>query len=501
MDADLIIIGSGVGGATLAASLAPTGLKILVLEKGKKLTPSAEARDDVAIFMNRHFAPTEQWMASDGQYFVAGNYYVVGGNSKYYGAVMYRYRESDFHPRAHFQGSSPGWPLQYVDLEPWYGRAEKLFRVRGTTEEDPTEPAHSVDYGWPPVPDEPVMLKVRERLRRAGVHPASLPLAIDIEKWLAEGKTGWDAFPNTGQGKIDAESGPLTDALKFNNVHLETGAEVLRLETDSSGQNIIAAIVNVRGEERRLTARAFSVAAGAVQTAALLLRSANMAHPTGLSNGSDQLGRNFMNHNSSALLAIDPRLRNDAVYQKTLSFNDFYDKDPETGFPLGNVQCLGKITGPILKANLPWLPRPLANLVSAYAFGWFLQSEDLPNPESRVMVKNGQIVIHWERTNMKAHEVLIDRTRSVMKRAGFPVVLAHTFGKKTTSHQCGTARLGINPLMSVVTPELNSHQVSNLWVTDASVLPTSGAVNPALTISALTLRASSGVARYLATTG
>lgn len=500
MDADLIIIGSGVGGATLAASLASTGLKILVLEKGERLTHSPEARDDEAIFMRRHFAPTERWMGSDGTPFVAGNYYVVGGNSKYYGAVMYRYRESDFQPRAHLQGSSPGWPIRYVDLEPWYGRAEQLFRVRGATGEDPTEPPHSHDYGWPPVPDEPVMKKVRERLRRAGIHPASLPLAIDIEAWLAEGKTGWDAFPNTGTGKIDAESGPLTDALKYKNVRLETGAEVLRLETDSAGQNVVAARVRIRGEDRRFTARAFAVAAGAVQSVALLLRSANAAHPTGLSNGSDQVGRNFMNHNSSALLAIDPRLRNDAIYQKTLSFNDYYDKDPATGFPLGNVQCLGKITGPILKANVPWLPLSVAKLISSYTFGWFLQSEDLPNPESRVMEKNDQIVMHWERSNMRAHELLIERTRSVMKRAGFPIVLVHTFGRKTTSHQCGTARLGLDPAKSVVTLELKSHQISNLWVTDASVLPTSGAVNPALTISALTIRAAIGVEHYLAKT-
>ena len=202
-----------------------------------------------------------------------------------------------------------------------------------------------------------------------------------------------------------------------------------------------------------------------------------------------------MNHNSSALLAIDPRLRNDAIYQKTLSFNDYYDKDPATGFPLGNVQCLGKLTGPILKANVPWLPLSVAKLISSYTFGWFLQSEDLPNPESRVMEKNDQIVMHWERSNMRAHELLIERTRSVMKRAGFPIVLVHTFGRKTTSHQCGTARLGLDPAKSVVTLELKSHQISNLWVTDASVLPTSGAVNPALTISALTIRAAIGVER------
>lgn len=497
MDADLIIVGSGVGGATLASALAPSGLKIIVLEKGERILPTPEARDDVAIFQRGHFAPTEKWMGSDGTPFVAGNYYAVGGNSKFYGAVMYRYREKDFMPRAHLQGSSPGWPMSYADLEPWYGKAETLFKVRGTTKEDPSEPVHSNGYTYPPVPDEPVMRKVRDRLKRAGAHPSSLPLAIDIEQWLAEGKTGWDAFPNTGKGKIDAESGPLADALSHQNVQLITRAEVLTLETDASGDRVVAAIVSMNGRVQRLTARAFAIAAGAIQSAALLLRSANDAHPTGLANGSDQLGRNFMNHNSSAMLTIDPRLKNTSIYQKTLSFNDFYDADPETGYPLGNVQGLGRITAPILKANMPILPMPLARILSAYAFGWFLQSEDLPNPESRVMVKDGKIVMHWQRSNMAAHETLIARTKAVMKRAGFPIVLVHTFGRKTTSHQCGTARLGTNPTQSVVNTDLSAHQIKNLWITDASVLPTSAAVNPALTVAALVLRSAQSVKTFL----
>jgi choline dehydrogenase-like flavoprotein len=497
MDADLIIIGSGVGGASLASALAPSGLRILVLEKGERLKPCSEARDDVAIFQRGHFAPAEQWMGSDGTPFVAGNHYVVGGNSKFYGAVMYRFRESDFRPRAHMEGSSPGWPLTYAEMEPWYGKAEALFRVRGTASQDPSEPPHAADYAYPPVPDEPVMRIVRERLRKAGAHPSSLPLSIDIETWLAEGKTGWDAFPNTGKGKIDAESGPLADALEHANVSLMTGAEVLRLETDPSGNRITSAIIRHKGSERRLTARAFAVAAGAIQSAALLLRSANEQHPSGLSNASDQVGRNFMNHNSSAMLAIDPRLRNTAIYQKTLSLNDFYNQDPESGYPLGNVQGLGRITAPILKANAPLLPMPLVRIAAAYAYAWFLQSEDLPNPESRVTVRNGQIVMHWERSNMKAHETLITRARAVMKRAHFPIVLTHTFGRKTTSHQCGTARLGVDPAKSVVTTECSSHQVANLWVTDASVLPTSAAVNPALTVAALALRAAPGLRGFL----
>ncbi|WP_420006356.1 GMC oxidoreductase [Arenibacterium sp. LLYu02] len=493
MDADLIIIGSGIGGATLAAALAPSGLRVLVLEKGQHLRPGPEARDDSAIFLRGHYAPTEQWMGSDGTPFVAGNYYAVGGNSKFFGAVMYRYREADFRPREHYDGTTPAWPLTYDDLSPWYDAAEQLFHVRGQSGEDPTDPPRSRPYGWPAVPDEPVIAEVRRRLNTAGAHPASLPLAIDIEAWMAEGRTGWDAYPNTGRGKIDAESGPLTDALAHPNVTLMTGAEVIRLETDPEGERITGAVVLHDGEERTLRAKAYALAAGAIQSAALLLKSANDSYPNGLANGSDQVGRNFMNHNSSAMLTINPFLRNTSVYQKTLSINDFYDADPEDGAPLGNVQGLGRVTAAVLKSNMRWLPMPLARLIAAYAFGWFLQSEDLPDPESRVSWKDGRIVIHWQRSNMRAHRKLIARTRDLMRRAGFPVVLTRTFGVRTTSHQCGTARLGTDPATSVVSPDLRSHDHDNLWITDASVLPTSAAVNPALTIAALCLRAAPGL--------
>ncbi|QFG34819.1 choline dehydrogenase-like flavoprotein [Paracoccus pantotrophus] len=489
-DSDVIIIGSGIGGATLASALAPTGARILILERGEHLADTAEARDDVAIFERGFYRSDEEWIGSDGKKFLPGNYYYVGGNSKFYGAVMYRYRVEDFRARPHLQGTSPGWDMSYDDMEPWYARAEALFKVRGATGQDPTEPPRSGPFPFPPVPDEPALQLVRERLKRAGVHPASLPLAIDIDAWLKRGRTGWDAFPNTGgAGKIDAEVGPLADALKYPNVRLITGAQVMRLETDADGHEVVAAVLRRNGREERLTARHFAVAAGAVQSAALLLRSANAAHPTGLGNRSDQLGRNFMNHNTSAMITLNPFLRNDSIYQKTLFFNDFYNDDPQVHAPLGNVQLLGRITGNILKAQVPAMPRFLARLMADRAFGWFLTSEDLPNPNSRVLVRGEDIVMDWQRSNMDAHHLLIKRTRQVMKRAGFPVVMVRIFGNKTTSHQCGTARLGADPRASVVDLDCRSHDIPNLWITDASVLPTSAAVNPALTIAALALKA------------
>ncbi|WP_439618263.1 GMC oxidoreductase [Shinella sp.] len=496
--ADIVIIGSGIGGASLAHSLAPSGLRIVILERGDYLKDSPEARDDRAIFQKGFYRSSEEWLGTDGESFLPGNYYYVGGNSKFFGAVMYRYRREDFSPRPHMDGASPGWPMPYEALSPWYDAAESIFRVCGSVSEDPTEPPHDTPYAYPKVPDEPAIAAVRRRLEKAGIHPSALPLSIDIEAWLKRAKTGWDAFPNTGSGKIDAEVGPLASALAHPNVSLLTGASVTRLETDETGRRVIAAVYVKDGSEHRISAGCFAVAAGAVQTAALLLRSASNAHPTGLANNSDQVGRNFMNHNTTAMLTIDPFAANTSVYQKTIAFNDFYNADNEYGAPLGNVQLLGHITGTILKANLP-IPAPawVATLIARYAYGWFLTSEDLPNPESRVMVRDNRIVMHWIRSNMRAHEALIAKTRAVMRKAGFPIVLTHTFGRKTTSHQCGTARMGNNPQTSVVDLDCRSHDVGNLYITDASVLPTSAAVNPALTIAALAIKAGSAISRGL----
>lgn len=481
---DVIIIGSGIGGATLAAALAPTGRRILILERGEHLRPSPADRDPKAIFGDGHFRPDETWLDGEAQPFNPGNYYCVGGNSKFYGAALIRYRAEDFEPRQHMGGHSPGWPIRYDDLEPDYTAAEQLYAVRGTNDEDPTEPPHSGDYPYPPVVDEPDIAMLRQRLRNTGLSPASVPLGVDIDRWLAAGRTTWDAFPNTCGGKMDAETSALAKALAFDNVELITQSPADRLLSDNSGR-ITAVEVAKQGS---LSAPVIVLSAGAVQSATLLLKSANDNCPTGLANRSDQVGRNFMNHNCSAVLALNPLRRNRSVYQKTLMFNDYYNTDGQGGAPLGNIQMLGKITGPIL-ASQTGLPGPIAALIANRSFDFYAMSEDLPNPDSRVTVTGDQIRLDWKRSNWRAHETLVTKLKHHLRRAGFPIVLSRPFDRRTPSHQCGTARMGQDPTNSVVDPFCRSHDHRNLFIVDASVLPTSAAVNPALTIAALALRA------------
>ena len=481
--ADVIIIGSGIGGATLAAALAPSGRRILIIERGQHLTPSPQDRNPKAIFAEGYYRPDETWLDGDGQPFNPGNYYCVGGNSKFYGAALIRYRKEDFNPRQHMGGKAPGWPIDYDELEPDYTAAEALYKVRGAIGEDPTEPYHSGRYPFPPVPDEPDIAVLRGRLGRTGLTPSTVPLGVDIATWLAGGDTTWDAFPNTCGGKMDAETTALARALSHGNVKLLTGAEVTALTIDDAGQ-VTAVSVNGQGQ---FQATIIVLAAGAVQSATLLLRSANENYPTGLANRSDQVGRNFMNHNCSAVLALHPLRRNRSVYQKTLMFNDYYNDDGKDGLPLGNIQMLGKITGPIL-ASQTALPGPAAAAIAARSFDFYAMSEDLPNPDSRVTVEGNHIRLNWRRSNWDAHETLVARLKSHLRRAGFPVVVSRPFDRRTPSHQCGTARMGHAPATNVVNTYCRSHDHKNLFIVDASVLPTSAAVNPALTIAALALR-------------
>jgi choline dehydrogenase-like flavoprotein len=481
---DIVVIGAGMGGATLAHALAPSGANILILDKGHQLPERPENRDARAIFQRGYFRPRESWFDAAGHPFNPGNYYYNGGNSKFYGAVLLRYRAEDFDGLAHADGDTPTWPFHYGELAPYYDRAERLYQVRGKAGVDPTEPPRSGDYDFAPVPDERAIALVRERLARAGFKPFSLPLGVDIERWLSHGKTPWDAFPDARTGKMDAETCALLPALQHTNVRLQNGSEVKRLILAADGKRIEAVEYVQDGVTKRVTPRLVALSAGAVRSAAILLASSS----EGVANRSGLVGRHFMNHNLSAMIGVDLRFDNDSIYQKTFGLNDFYLGDGKGGPPLGNVQLLGRISGPILKSDLKAVPEFILNAVSRKTVDFLIMSEDLPDPNSRVRLDGERIVLEWRRSNMTAHEGLKRAMRAALRQAGFPIVLTHLFDSKTPSHQCGTIRIGSHPVTAPLDPFGRAFDHPNLFVADASTLVTSAAVNPALTIAAMSLR-------------
>jgi choline dehydrogenase-like flavoprotein len=492
---DIVIVGSGIGGATIAAGLAPTGARILILERGERLPQRLENRDARAIFRRGFFRPDETWFDGQGNPFQPGNYYNVGGNSKFFGAVLCRFRREDFLAMEHQDGTSPAWPFDYDEIEPWYTRAEQLYQVRGDATQDPTEPFHSAPYPQPPVPDEGPVAAVREKLAAMGLNPYALPLAIDLDRWLANGQTPWDGYPDSiSGGKLDAESMALAEALRHPNVTLLTGARLRRLVTAADGVKIDSVVYEQGGKCHDLRAPLFILSAGAIQSAALLLASSSADHPQGLANSSGQVGRNFMNHNATAVVAVDPRFRNTAIYQKSFGLNDYYLSDGKGGPPLGNVQLLGRMGGAILKSGMPLVPEAILQLLANLGIDFYAMSEDLPSPDNRVRVSGDRLTLEWKKTNLAAHEQLVATLKQHLRDTGFPFVFAKPFDKRTPSHQCGTVRMGKDPRDAPLDPFCRAYDHPNLFVVDASFFPSSAALNPALTIAAQALR----VAEHLA---
>ncbi len=484
---DILIIGSGMAGASLAAGLAKTGASILMLERGQQIVADGHERSAKSVFGTGHYMPVEKWVDQHGKLFTPGNHYNIGGNSKFYGAVMLRYRAEDFAAMEHEDGVSPAWPFGYEELAPWYEAAEKLYNVRGLVGGDPTEPAHGGPYPFAPVPDERAIAQVRARLVKAGGRPFSLPLAVDIEEWLKHGAITWDGFPDTRSGKMDAETCGLVVAARNPGFRMESGALVTKLDAGSDGR-IVAVHYLQDGQSHRVTPKVVVLAAGAIQSAVLLLWS-------GIANKSDQVGRNFMNHNASAIIGVSPRFVNDSVYQKTIALNDWYLSDGSGGYPLGNIQLLGRVTGEILQGQVPIMPRFAANWLSRHAVDFYGMTEDLPRADSRVTLDGDRVRLAWTRSNMVSHRRLVGKFKAMLRQAGFPVVLTRLFDGRVPSHQCGTVRIGLDAASSVLDKNCRAWEHGNLWVPDAGALPTSAAVNPALTVAAMALRAAGAIGK------
>jgi choline dehydrogenase-like flavoprotein len=498
---DIIIIGTGAGGGTLAHALAPTGARILLLERGDFLPRERDNWSSEAVFVDNKYKADETWYDRHGKAFHPGIHYCVGGNTKFYGAVLLRMRERDFGEVTHEDGVSPSWPLSYADFAPWYLEAEKLYHVHGQRGADPTEPPDASPYPYPPVSHEPRVQELADDLKQAGLNPFHLPLGVRIDEADRHHSTcvrcdTCDGFPCLVSAKSDAHVTCVRPALAHPNVTLMTNMLVERLETSPSGREISEVVVNHAGARRTFSAGIVVVSCGAINSAALLLRSANDQHPTGLGNRSDTVGRFYMCHNNSALLAIS-RMPNPTRFQKTLGLNDYYWGDGEWDYPLGHIQMLGKTDAAMFKGETHGLlPRRALDELARHSLDFWLTGEDLPRADNRITLAEDSLMITYTPTNQEAHRRLTDKLRGLLKSIGCEanmlVPREAYFAKRlpvaATGHQNGTIRFGTDPSMSALDVNCRSHEVDNLYVVDGSFFPSSSAVNPTLTIIANALR-------------
>ena len=497
---DVIIIGTGAGGGTLAYKLAPSGKRVLVLERGGYLPREPENWDAKEVFLKSRYVTTERWIDKDGVPFRPHAQYFVGGNTKFYGAILFRLREQDFGEIRHHAGISPAWPLSYQDFEPYYAQAEELYLVHGRAGEDHTE-APRGGFPYPAVSHEPRIQQIHDDLVNAGLHPFHLPVGVDLdqsdpEKGRCVRCAKFDGFPCLTDGKADSHVRGIRPALEHSNVTLMTHSKVLRLETDASGRSVTRVVVDRGGLEETYSSDIVVVSCGGVNSAALLLRSASEQHPNGLANSSDVVGRHYMAHLNSAVIAIS-QTPNDTKFQKTLGINDFYFGADDTDFPLGHIQTLGKTDRNILKGGAPWFaPGVALDYLARHAIDFWLTTEDLPRPENRVTVdRQGQIRLAKTYVNTESHRRLLGKLKDLLGPMGCHTtaiprwsVLGQQIPIAGIAHNCGTIRFGTDPSTSALDVNCKAHDLDNLYVVDTSFFPSSSAVNPALTAMANALR-------------
>lgn len=508
---DVLIIGTGAGGGTLAHRLASTGKRVLLLERGDFLPRERENWSPRHVVSEGRYDCPETWTDGAGNAFRPGTHYFVGGNTKFYGAALFRLRERDFEELKHHGGVSPAWPLSYADFEPYYTQAERLYGVRGNRGEDPTEPWASAPFPHPAVSHEPRIQRLHDDLARIGQRPFHVPVGVALDESRPRESAcircgTCDGFPCLVNAKADADVLCVRPALASGNVALHTRTRALRLDTDPSGRSVSRVVAERDGARVEYAADVVVVACGAINSAALLLRSASERHPHGLGNGSGLVGRNYMCHLNTMLVALS-REANPTQFHKTFALADFYFGADDFPFPLGLIQLMGKAHAEVLKVGAPaGSPKSVLRALSARGIPFWLTSEDLPDPENRVALDaDGNVRLHYAPNNLEGHERLSGKVKALLARAGMSekhllpanLYVGGRIPIAGVAHQCGTTKFGRDPKTSVLDVDCKSHELDNLYVVDGGFFPSSAAVNPALTIAANALRVGDRIAERL----
>ena len=505
-DYDVIVIGSGAGGGTIVGHLAPSGKRILLLERGDWLRREPQNWQAEAVFVEGRYISPDTWYYADLTEFQPQVHYYVGGATKLYGAALYRLRAEDFGELQHHDGLSPAWPISYEDMEPYYTKAEELYQVHGARGEDPTEPPASAPYPYPPVSHEPRIQALSDAFQTMGLHPFHAPCGVMLDEGNMPYSTcircsTCDGFPCLVHAKSDAETLGVRRALEHDNVTLLTNTTAVALKTNPDGTVVTEVEVERDGQRETYAADIVVVSCGAANSAKLLLASANDKHPNGLANGSDQVGRNYMFHNSQAVLAISKE-PNPTIFQKTLGVNDFYFASDAWEFPMGNIQMVGKSVSDMYRGEKPRITK-LAPFglslkeVAEHAIDFWLSTEDLPRPENRVSLDaDGKVVLAYKPSNDEARDRLLKQLRSMLGHLGMSehhliprwAYMENKIPVAGVAHQVGTCRFGSDPGTSVLNTDCRAHELDNLYVVDTSFFPSISAVNPALTAMANAVR-------------
>ena len=476
---DAIIIGSGPGGSTLAHGLSRRGARVLLVEEGDYLQPDPARADEPSIHM--------------GELLGRGTTAFVGGPSKFYGAALYRMREQDFRATPTETGESPAWPVRYADLEPFYCEAERLYGVRGSTHEDPSEPPRSQPFPHPPVEHEPLVAEVVAAIRAQGLPVAYIPKAVDA------GPGGrcvlcsrCDGYYCQRDAKLDAELAALRPALATGRVHLLTRTECLKVLTTPDGRRATGVLLRHEGTERVVSADVVAVSGGFMHTPRLLRRSRNGAHPDGIGNATGCLGRYLAGHTAGLLFPMRGLQKVPPLHQKTFAINAFYGGAPDWPYPLGVIQSAGQL--PLWK-HVPFFMSPLVRFIAERSLTCFLMTEAIPNRDAGFVFRGDELgPMRKPRPNPRTFQRLRRMAVDIFKQAGFRWTIAPR-SPAALWHPVGTARFGEDPATSVLDPHCRVHGMDNLYVVDSCFLPSAGAVNTTLTVIAMSLRVAAAIAQ------
>ena len=477
---DVVIIGSGAGGSTLAYRLAQRGRQVLLVERGDFLRPKRRTSWDpigkylYAVVKNR-----------DSQFSC------VGGKTKFYGASLYRFRESDFLEVQHESGTSPAWPFTYSEMEPYYAQAETLYRVHGSIDGDPSEPPRSTGFPHPPIGHHPIVAEMVARLERTGTRACAIPRGLDYgPKGRCVLCATCDAYYCQIDAKMDAEIAALRPAVATGNVQLVTRTDCLRVLTTGDGARATGVVLAQESAEYTVHAETVVVCAGFPGSALLLRRSRTNKHPDGLGNSTGCLGRYLAGHSVGYIFPFVSWRTVPAIHSKTFAINTFYNGAVDWPYPLGVIQIAGQMP---FWEETSWATRPIARIVGNRSLMLFYMTESLPTRDTGLIFEENRIArcvspVH----NAKTFAKLRGLAAEAFRRAGYRVWAPER--PPYVWHEVGTVRLGDDPATSVVDPNCQVHGIEGLYVVDQSVLPSAGAVNTCLTIIALALRAGDHIA-------